>query len=120
MEERKVRAAYNIGILGSRRFKELAEGYITFRRFRTDEDASSTLVLNARLGQAYATGARLQDGEAKCFERDWNLCPVCLPLTQQHKAPPQEADHRNSNFVHKKRKIKEGKAIALHAMLDGL
>jgi hypothetical protein len=101
-------------------FTALVEGYIQKRRSGTSNDdcnvpsAAISLGFNSREYK----GSRCEVADIFCFERDWSVhgknsdSPILLSATAGTTV--------DVSRPMKKRKLKDGKAVALDVMLEGL
>ena len=99
-------------------FTALAEGYIQKRRSRTsndDCDAPSAAISLGFNSRDYK-GSRCEVADILCFLRDWSV----TGHGKDSKNPiPLSATAEDATRPTKKRKLKDGKAVALDAMLEG-
>lgn len=97
----------------------LAKDYIVSRRSRASEGLANPPVV-VSLGRSFDSSSPFSDGEPHCFERDWVMCPRQRAQQTQDSSSKEAGDTRETTSNPKRRKLKDGKALSLHNILDEL
>lgn len=114
---KKLRQTY--GGASWRKFDDLVNDYIIMRRGKTFEANTSVPILRASLGTISPHKLRILDlDEIYCFQKDPG---TQLQQTGAPKPPPALPEGKSLlTSAPKRRKLKEGKAVALDSLLEGL
>lgn len=98
-------------------WSDQVSGYICHRNHQVSEKADDTPVLNVRLGaqRNMSLITERAQGEVVCLERDWDICPMDNSLRD---LPERPEDQVKSNSASKRRKLRDGKSLAMNTMFN--